>query len=333
MFSYCFDFVTVCSCNMKNSTFDFNQVQLASPGPVATTFTVTVCVTTLAAFIGNLLVVVTFLKTPSLRTSTNYFIVNMAVSDLLLALMNWPLYMSSCRGLLTGNVALLICKFGLYSKIVSLAVSIESMVLIAVDRFLATAHPMKLTVFKRKRAIILISSWLIPLGYAFPYCYYSKIMVISKQHICLPSMGKLTSFIYGLMAFIVHYLAPLIINIILYSLILRSVRRPKPGNRLQRREENSRRRKQNQNVLKVVISIVSFFFLCWTPLYVYNFIYMIRRNLLSKHMLEVLNCLIYYIVPFLSTVVNPIILFMFGRNFRNALKKLFSCVCCKTRNQ
>lgn len=312
---------------MNNSTASYDSGHPSS-GIVLSAFTVTVCVSTLAAFIGNFLVIITFFKTPNLRTSTNYFIVNMAISDLLLALINWPLYMSSCRGVLTGNFAEFVCKFGLYSKIVSLAVSIESLVLIAVDRFTATVYPMKKTMLKgRKRTTLLILSWLIPLTYASPYFYYSKILVMDEQYICLPRMGKLASAIYGVGAFIIHYLAPLIVNIILYSLVLRTVRKPKPGNGHQARE-GTRRRKQNQNVLRVVISIVSFFFICWTPLYVYNFVYMFHRKLFSKRMLEVLNCLIYFIFPFLSTVVNPVILFAFSINFRNALKKLVHCACC-----
>ena len=141
---------------MNNTTAYYNRLH-SSSGLAVSAFTVTVCITTLAAFIGNRLVVITFLKTPTLkRASTNYFIINMAVSDLLLALMNWPLYMSSCRGVLTGHFAAFVCKFGMYFKIVSLAVSIESLVLIAVDRFIAAVYPMKINMLKETKRVKLL---------------------------------------------------------------------------------------------------------------------------------------------------------------------------------
>ena len=65
--------------------------------------------------------------------------------------------------------------------------------------------------------------------------------------------------------------------------------------------------------------------ICWTRLYVYLFLYMFHRNIFSIQTLEVLNCLIYYILPFLSTAINPVILFVFSINFRKALKKVLCC--------
>ena len=85
---------------------------------VSIMFTLTLSVISIAALIGNVLVVVTFIKTPILRISTNYYIVNMAVSDLLALLVNWPLY--TTEGMLTpkvfisGTSASSVCKLGMY---------------------------------------------------------------------------------------------------------------------------------------------------------------------------------------------------------------------------
>ena len=42
------------------------------------------------ALVGNLLVILVFKRNLTTRTNTNYFIVNMAVSDLLFPLFVWP---------------------------------------------------------------------------------------------------------------------------------------------------------------------------------------------------------------------------------------------------
>ena len=70
-----------------------------------------------AAFIGNILVFVTVYKTPSLRTSTNYYYVNMAVSDFMSSITTWPLYLTdeiiTSRGsLIQGPLATIGCQVG-----------------------------------------------------------------------------------------------------------------------------------------------------------------------------------------------------------------------------
>ena len=109
----------------------------------STLFTVLLSIISLGALIGNSLVIVTFYKTRSLRTSTNYYLVNMAVSDLICACFNWPLY--ATEGMLTGSefitepFASVVCKLGLYFRGISQIVSVLSLVLISVDRYAAIA--------------------------------------------------------------------------------------------------------------------------------------------------------------------------------------------------
>ena len=70
----------------------------------------------------------------SLRTSANYFIINMAVSDILSSSNNWPLY--ATEGIITrkpmieGSMATKVCKRGHYFRAVSLAVSVLSLLLV-----------------------------------------------------------------------------------------------------------------------------------------------------------------------------------------------------------
>ena len=103
----------------------------------------------LDAFIGNILVMTVVYKTPSLRTSTNYYYVNMAVSDFLSSLTLWPLYLTdeiiTQRGsLIKGPMATVGCKVGMYVRVVSTSVSILSLVLIATDRYFAIVFLLKL---------------------------------------------------------------------------------------------------------------------------------------------------------------------------------------------
>ena len=135
---------------MNNSTLLLTAVNSSSAGRssvVSTTFTSILAAIGIVTLVGNMLIVIAFIKTPSLRTSTNYYIVNMAVSDFLGPFFSWPLYAS--EGMLapnvfiSGSLAAAVCKLGMYLRAVSLVVSVLSLVLIALDRFVATVFPLK----------------------------------------------------------------------------------------------------------------------------------------------------------------------------------------------
>ena len=100
---------------------------------VSIVFTTVLTIISLAAFIGNILVMTVVYKTPSLRTGTNYYYVNMAVSDFLSSLTLWPLYLTdeihvTQRGSpIKGPMATVGCKVGMYVRVVSTSVSILSL--------------------------------------------------------------------------------------------------------------------------------------------------------------------------------------------------------------
>ena len=86
---------------------NLTEIQLNSTSPgcsamASIMFTSILTVISSTALIGNILVAATVMKTPSLLTSANYYIVNMAFSDLLGRLFNWLLYVS--EGTLTPTV-------------------------------------------------------------------------------------------------------------------------------------------------------------------------------------------------------------------------------------
>ena len=93
----------------------------------------------------------------------------MAVSDLLgPTLFNWLLYAS--EGMLTPNIfinepwASPVCKLGMYFRVVSQVVSVLSLMLIALDRFVAIVYPLKIIRINVKVRVVFLSlSWLIPI--------------------------------------------------------------------------------------------------------------------------------------------------------------------------
>jgi hypothetical protein len=92
--------------------------------------------------LANLFVIVSFARTTHLRNLRNYFIVNLAFSDLMLCVVTAPvtLYFSLNLFWPFGNVA---CQLMASVQAVNMFVSCLTLVLIAMDRFLLMLCPVK----------------------------------------------------------------------------------------------------------------------------------------------------------------------------------------------
>ena len=175
---------------MNNSTRISYESDSCPYSGVSIFFTTVMAIISAAAFIGNILVLVTVYKTPSLRTSTNYYYVNMVVSDFMTSITTWPLYLTdeiiTSRGsLVQGPLATIGCQVGVFGRNVSHSVSELSLGLIAVDRFIATVFPLKATLLtKTIRGALIFSTWLLSIGWSFPSFYYSKVEKVGHETFC-----------------------------------------------------------------------------------------------------------------------------------------------------
>ncbi|XP_020625704.1 neuromedin-U receptor 2-like [Orbicella faveolata] len=322
--------------NMNNSSIG-NFEDQSTHCPIASkTITVVISLVSILAIVGNVLVTLAVLMKASLRTSTNYFIVNMAVSDLLSALTNWPLYategMLSGKSSIEGSMATFVCKMGMYSRAVSQAVSVLSLVLIVVERFVAIVHPFHATMLTtRLRAGLLLITWIFPLSGGFPYVWFAKIVQDGPQTFCRFSWARLELSIFYTIGFLIFYCVPFIVIIVLYRRIMKSMTQVGPVDETYQENISARNRQQNKTVMKVFISIVTAFFLCWTPLCVYLVFRMAFPSFFTNDLrkLRLHVGLFFYVFPSLSTAVNPIILFVSSSRFSSALREIFGCVNCK----
>ena len=98
------------------------------------------CVVLLGSFFGNIFITLIVYKHRDLRKTINYFILNMALSDLVFPLILLPLKITelvtgSQHWRISGITGLILCKFSYFASSASLSVSTQSLVWIAIDRF------------------------------------------------------------------------------------------------------------------------------------------------------------------------------------------------------
>ena len=107
-----------------------------------------------AGLVGNVMIIMSFYKTRTLRTSANCYIVNMATSDLILICSGGPWFILeystgfkifnsfSTKGT-RGDV---LCQSLAFLAVSSYTVSLLSNLLITKDRFIASVYPLKMSV-------------------------------------------------------------------------------------------------------------------------------------------------------------------------------------------
>ncbi|CAF4873857.1 unnamed protein product [Pieris macdunnoughi] len=117
--------------------------------------------------IGNALVCIAVYRNHSMRTVTNYFIVNLAVADFMVILICLPptVLWDVTETWFFGTA---MCRIVLYFQSVSVTVSVLTLTFISVDRWYAICFPLKFksTTSRAKTAILII--WVLSLSFNVP---------------------------------------------------------------------------------------------------------------------------------------------------------------------
>ena len=125
------------------------------------------CTVFLASLFGNSVVIHIIRTDKSMRTTTNYLIINQACADLLISLTEIiaVFYYSSYGSVWIGGIlGLIYCKMFIAMSFISTHFSVWILAIIAVDRFYAVTRPLRLSPISQhlKKIILLCWAWSLP---------------------------------------------------------------------------------------------------------------------------------------------------------------------------
>ena len=161
--------------NMNTTT----NGSLSSDSQLPTAFQIAVTaaysLTFVVSIFSNCCLVLVVFKTQTFRKTINFLIVNLGISDLLFPLIRIPwqveeLYQNSW--LVKGDFANVMSKLNEFLTFVSVFVSIQSLVLVAVNRFEAVVFPFRPLFNTTKRYMSLIFyTWFVAIAIAWAYLF------------------------------------------------------------------------------------------------------------------------------------------------------------------
>ena len=236
--------------------------------------TVTYCLIIIVSLVANSLIVIIVCKTPNLKKPINYFIANMASSDLLYPIFVIPWRLSNLHTnysfLIGGQLGQALCKLVPFFSNVSIVVSTQNLILITVDRFGAVVFPLRSPLIRSKLcSFFILATWM------FAIVFISKDL-LAFERVEYPEgarcvrrwkkvFGESSSFASLLLAYnILFTYIPVLLLIILYSIIfIKFKTQAHPGK--QSTNNQQQRKRKSGNVLQMSIAIVTVFVLCWLP--------------------------------------------------------------------
>ena len=292
------------------------------------------CFILLGSLFGNIFIIIIVYKNRDLRKTINYFIVNMAVSDLLFTLIFPPVQITqlvteSLHLNVAGILGSIFCKSYIFTTLVSLFVSVQSLIWMAVDRFVAVVFPIKLGLISSKiRTIAIVSTWIVAGAFFFPSLVYSGLSEYDNNTFCDSSVNKQSVFTneeafqgYYWLYVTICLLAPLFLITALHTAIVISLKRRSKDlvNSVQYEQQPSVSRRRQAT--KMVIVILVLFYICVIP----NTLLRVVNHFRPFCAIQRSFTFISDFMVSLSSVVNPIICLSFVESYRRGLKNL---VCC-----
>ena len=301
--------------------------------------TIVLCVIFVVSLLGNSLIAVVVYKTSTLRKPINFLIVNMAMSDLLFSSILVPVtlvYLHLHTWVITeGFLASITCKVTPYLANVSLLVSVQSLVVIAVDRFVAVVFPLRVSLLTSKRCLLyIVSIWIVSMLVAIPHLHANILFEFDGKYFCLTDWKEvlgdgmsIADFFLGFATLFVYF--PSALLIILYGTIFTKLKSEKILGQGSTYSER-RRTKRNKNVLNIAVAIVFTFIVCQLPSTVIVMLSLHSANLLPCTFLVYSQIVV--LASFACSSVNLCICLALSGNYRESLKKVLKCFSCPTQN-
>lgn len=293
-------------------------------------------------FIGfsNILALFIVGRFPRMQTVTNIFIFNLCLADFVYVL--FLPFVITFRIKRTWMFGGFFCKLFYIAESTAKYASVYFVCVLSVDRYLALCYPGWCKRYRTLTLSILVSvlGWVTTAALMTPIYLYSQVIeVVPTLLICgvkwpdailNVTINGTTTFTtehyYTIYSFVFCFATPALIIIIFYFKVFEQLLQASDrAERLKKRKEQSYKR-----VTRMVLAMVTFYFICWTPYWVMYFVNTFALTRVSTAAIRILFNII-HILPYLNCALNPILYGLMTQTFIKILKEMFPCCfCCTT---
>lgn len=204
-----------------------------------------------------MLVCLVVCRQQKLRTSTNFYIMNLAIADLAVTIVCIPFDVAVQENGYVWPFGRFLCHIIYPIMTMCTFASVGTLTAIAYNRYTAISRPMRMQAGRKRAKITIAAIWVLSFLFVLPY-----ITVLTKRNSrCVETWSELHSRLYTSFIFVFQYVIPLSIISLAYIKIAIQLRR-------NRKNLTRAHRVQDRDVTKVVrmmVIVVFIFAICMLP--------------------------------------------------------------------
>ncbi|KAM9319874.1 motilin receptor [Gastrophryne carolinensis] len=275
---------------------------------------------------GNTITILIINQYKEMKTTTNFYLSSMAVSDIIILLfLPFDLYhlwrsrpwifgwfLCKCMGLISEG-----CTYSTILHITALSI----------ERYFAICFPLKAKVFitKRRVKIVIMFLWLIafvsaaPLYNLFdlrPVYDYSGSFNVSWE--CGYTNGTKPALKIMMCVTTVYFFYPMLCLTVLYGFIGKKLWKNKNSIR---GPNAAKREKTHRQTVKILVVVVLAFVICWLPFHIGRLIFVFTEDFKMMEVSQYVN-IVAMPLFYLSASINPILYNLISKKYRTAAYRL-----------
>ncbi|XP_043910849.1 melatonin receptor type 1C-like [Protopterus annectens] len=299
-----------------------NETEIISIRPVRAVLSVVLIVVIVLDVVGNVLLILSVFRNSKLRNTGNFLVVNLSVSDLLIAVYHYPL---TLRAMFFDGWTLAFhhCFASGFIMALSVVGADFSITVIAINRYFYICHS---KIYSRIFNVKLTCCWLGLIWFftflaLIPHIFFNTLQYDPRIYSC--TLAQTVSLEFTFAAVIIHFVFPIIIVVVCYLRIWSLAVAAK--NRVSQGSKEKLRAHALKHFFSIFVVFVIFAF-CWGPMNFIGLAIAISPNKVAPNIPFWLFCLSYYMAYF-NSCLNGVLYGVLNQKFQKEYIKIFMSLC------
>lgn len=272
-----------------------------------------------ASVLTNGLVFLLFYKQKTLRSSSNYLLLGLAICDFLTGAVNIPYYLVFSFRVVPQSIEY---EFSYWMVVQHMLVAVSTayhLLFITAEKYLAIVRPLRRYVVTKKTVLKVIATIWVVSG-----------CIATIQYAWREEMSHIRTYeiVYGTACLVIVFFVPYVFMVYAYTVMLKKVRgrkRPPSRNKVKMQKVD----RDDGKCILIFALMAAIYLCCWFPYFTLTLA--VRGDLISAESSTVCKIVeAFMTIRFLTSVTNPLLYAFFKRDFWLSLRSL--CLKRKSRS-